>query len=125
MFTLHEAGIGKTRRWMGYLLSLLPSLAVFGSGVTKFFPHHEIHDLLAELGMGGQAVLIGLIEIGCVVLYWIPRTGNLGFFLFCSYIGAILVGELVLGQVPVPALAIGGMVYVGTFLRRPNWFWEK
>ncbi len=123
MFTLHEAGIGKRQRILGYVLSLLPSLAVFGSGVAKFFPGHEIHALLAELGLGGQAVVIGLTEIGCVVLYWIPRTTNVGFFLFCSYIGAILVGELVLGQVPLPALAIGSMVYAGTYLRRPGWFW--
>lgn len=64
--------------------------------------------------------MIGLIEIVCVVLYWIPRTSNVGFFLFCSYAGGIIVGELILGDVPLPGLAIGGMIYLGTLLRKPS-----
>ncbi len=120
MFALHENGISKTRRLFGYLLSVLPSLAVLGSGFMKFFPSAEIHLLLEKLGMADHAVLIGLIEIGCVALYWIPRTSNIGFFLFCSYIGAIITGEIILGDFPLPGLTIGVMIYVGTFLLKPS-----
>lgn len=120
MFELHENGISKPQRIMGYVLSLLPSLAVLGSGFTKFFSNTEIHILLERLGMAEHAVMIGLIEIGCVLLYWIPKTSNIGFFFFCSYIGGIIVGELILGDVPVPGLAIGAMIYVGTLLRKPS-----
>lgn len=120
MSSLHETGISKTQRLTGYALSLLASLAVFGSGITKFFPNNEIHALLERLNVAEHAVMIGLIEIGVVILYWIPKIGNLGFFLFCSYCGGIVVGELILGDVPLPGLAIGGMVYVGTLLRKPS-----
>lgn len=117
---LHEHGISKSRRLIGYALSILPSLAVLGSGFTKFFPNNDIHVLLEQLGMAQHAVLIGLIEIGCVVLYWIPKTSNIGFFFFCSYIGAIIAGEVVLGDIPLPGLTIGIMIYVGTLLRKPS-----
>jgi hypothetical protein len=120
MSTLHETGISKSRRLIGYLLSILPSLAVLGSGIAKFTSDAEIHALLERLGVAEHAVLIGLVEIGCVLLYWIPKTSNIGFFLFCSYAGGIIVGELILGDVPLPGLAIGGMIYVGTFLRKPS-----
>lgn len=120
MSELHEAGISKTQRIAGYILSLLPSLAVLGSGFIKFFPDTEIHLLLEQLGMAQHAILIGLIEIGCVLLYWIPKTSNIGFFLFCSYIGAIIVGELVVGDFPLPGLTIGAMIYIGTILRKPS-----
>lgn len=120
MFRLHENGIGPSRQIWGYALSLLASLAVFGSGVTKFFPAGDIHLLLRELGMEDHTLTIALVEIAVVVLYWIPRTSNFGFFLFCSYVGGILVAELILGDVPLPALAIGGMIYVGTLLLRPS-----
>jgi hypothetical protein len=120
MSTLHETGISNSRRTIGYLLSILASLAVFGSGVTKFFANNEIHLLLERLGMAEHALLIGLIEIGVVILYWIPKISNIGFFLFCSYAGGIIVGELILGDVPLPGLAIGGMIYVGTLLRKPS-----
>lgn len=120
MSKLHESGIGKPQRLLGYLLSLLPSLAVLGSGFAKFIPDTEIHALLDNLGMAEHAVIIGLIEILCVLVYWIPKTSNIGFFLFCSYAGGIIVGELILGDVPLPGLAIGGMIYVGTLLRKPS-----
>lgn len=91
-----------------------------GSGFTKFFPNTEIHALLEKLGMAEHAVMIGLIEIIVVLLYLIPKTSNIGFFLFCSYIGGIIVGELILGDVPLPGLTIGAMIYVGTLLLRPS-----
>lgn len=126
MFKQHENGISKSRRIIGYVLSYLPALGVMGSGFTKFFPDNEIHVLLEQLGMAEHAVLIGLIEIAVVLLYLIPKTSNIGFFLFCSYIGAILVGELVIGDVPIPALTIGVMIYVGTLLRKPSLLgWEQ
>lgn len=126
MFELHEKGISKPQRFIGYALSLLPSLGVVGSGITKFFSDTEIHVLLEQLGMAEHAVLIGLIEIIVVLLYWIPKTSNIGFFLFCSYIGGIIVGELILGDIPLPGLTIGAMIYVGTLLRKPSLMgWKK
>ena len=120
MFALHDRAIGRTQRTAGYVLTLLPSLGVLVSGITKFFPANDIHLLLAELDMADHAITIGLVEIAVVVLYWIPRTCHLGFFLFCTYVGGILMAELFLGDVPLPALAIGAMIYVGTLLRKPS-----
>lgn len=120
MFILHEPGIGKTRRITGYLLSILPSLMVFGSGFAKFFQDARILEVLEKLGVVEHAVLIGVVEIVCVILYWIPKTSNIGFFLFCSYVGGIFVGELIIGEPPLPAIAIGSMIYTGTILRKPS-----
>ncbi|MCX8210624.1 MAG: hypothetical protein OTI34_06245 [Lewinella sp.] len=117
---LHENGINKTQRLVGYVLSILASLGIMGSGFIKFFPDTEIHLLLEKLNLAEHAVVIGLIEIGVVILYWIPKTCNIGFFLFCSYCGGIIVGELILGDVPLPGLATGAMVYIGTLLRKPS-----
>jgi|GEM_PF-581159 len=123
---LHEEGISRPRRIFGYLLSVLASLAIFGSGIIKFFPDNDIHVLLEQLNVAEHAVLIGLIEIGVVVLYWIPKISNIGFFLFCAYAGGITVGELILGDFPLPGLAIGGMIMVGSVLRKPSLLgWER
>ena len=120
MSHLHEAGIGKTRKVIGYLLSILPSLAIFGSGVAKFTPNEKVLEPLERLGVEEHAVLIGLVEILVVLIYWIPKVSNIGFFLFCSYAGGIIVGELILGEVPVPGLATAIMIYTGTLLRKPS-----
>ena len=120
MFTLHETSISKPQRIIGYLLSLVPSLIVFLSGVVKFTPNAPILDMLERLGVAEHAVLIGVVEILCVILYWIPRTSNFGFFLFCTYSGGIIVGEMIVGDLPIPGIAIAVMIYTGTLLRKPS-----
>ncbi len=120
MSTLHEPGINKTRKIIGYLLSILPSLMVLVSGFLKFTEEAAIFETLEKLGVAEHAVLIGGIEIFLVLLYWIPKVSNIGFFLFCSYAGGIIVGELIIGDIPVPGVTIAILVYVGTLLRKPS-----
>lgn len=126
MSYLHEASISQPRKIAGYALSILASVIVFLSGIMKFTQHPSTMELLDRLGVVEQAILIGVVEVLVVVIYWIPRASNLGFFLFCAYCGGIVVGELLLGDVPLPGLAIGAMVLAGTLLRKPSLVgWER
>jgi hypothetical protein len=120
MASLHETGISRSRKFIGYLLSILPSFAVLIYGFLKFTDNEAVRATLEQLGVEEHAVLIGGVEILCVILYWIPRTSNIGFFLFCSYAGGILVGEMIMGDVPVPGMVIAVMIYAGTILRKPS-----
>jgi hypothetical protein len=120
MSYLHEASISKPRKIVGYALSILASIIVLLSGGFKFMQQPDTMALLDRLGMADQAFLIGAVEVLVAVCYWIPRASNLGFFLFCAYCGGIVVGELIMGDVPVPGLAIGAMVLTGTLLRKPS-----
>ena len=63
---------------------------------------------------------IGAIELICLILYWIQKTSNLGFFLLCSYVGGIIVAEMVAGGPPIPGVPVAVLLYVGTFLRKPS-----
>jgi len=120
MSKLHENGISKTQRVTGYVLSILASIGVLGSGFIKFFPNEEINQVLGRLGLEEHSIAIGLVEVLVVVIYWIPKTVNVGFFIFCSYLGGIIAAEIMLGDIPIPGLVLGAMVYVGTFLRKPS-----
>lgn len=120
MSALHDTGIGRTQKIVGYALSILASIMVFSSAIFKFTGDTNIYAVLKTLGVVEFARPIALAEILIVLLYWIPRTSNLGFFLFCSYVGAITVAEMLMGDIPLPGLAIGAMVYVGTLLRKPT-----
>ena len=93
---------------------------VFVSGLLKFTQNTWAMEPLEKLGLSEHAILVGVIEILCALLYWIPKTSNIGFFLLCSYVGGIIVGELLMGEVPIPGLAIGVMIYLGTLLRKPS-----
>jgi len=120
MFTLHEPGLGKIQRSTGYLMSLLASFVVLVSGLLKFVGNPWAMEPLEKLELAEHAVAVGAIELLCVLLYWIPRTSNIGFFLLCSYAGGIIVGEILMGEAPVPGVVIGLMLFLGTLLRKPS-----
>ncbi len=44
-----------------------------------------------------NAPLLGGIEIACVVLYLIPKTSNISFFLLCSYLGGAIAAAIAQG----------------------------
>ncbi len=121
MAQLHESHISRNRKIAGYILSLVPSLMLVASSVMKLLTVSSMVENMEELGLEGATFFIGLIELLSVVLYWIPKTNNLGFLLICSYVGGIIVAELITTN-PLIGISIGALFYVGTFLRKPNLF---
>ncbi|MEL7001824.1 MAG: DoxX family protein [Bacteroidota bacterium] len=121
MASLHDADIGKGRKITGYILSVIPSLLLVFSGVMKLLAGDFMVQNMSQLKLLSLMQFIGVLELVCVALYWIPRTMNLGFFLLCSYAGGILAAELIStgGQaLPIPGLPLAILLYVGTFLRK-------
>ncbi len=118
----HEAQTSKWQRIGGYALSLAATAAIFLSGVFKFLSLQQALEPLEKLDLVSYALWVGIAEVGLVILYWIPATSRMGFFLTCSYIGAIFLGEILMGEAPVPALLLGIMIYLGTYLRMPDLF---
>lgn len=120
MSTLHETQIGKGRKIAGYVLTILPSLMLLMSGIFKLIGSEEIEKNMSAIpNLLDSIFAIGLAEILAVVLYWIPKTSNIGFFLLASYGGGIILGEIISGQPPVTGIIITTMIYVGTMLRKP------
>ncbi|MGH1433138.1 MAG: DoxX family protein [Lewinella sp.] len=120
MSRLHNPAIGKTRKIAGYILSVLPSLLIAFAGISKLAGLEEMVKNMENIGLGELTQFIGFLEIACLILYWIPKTSNIGFFLLCSYTGGIIVAELIGGGVPVPGIAVATLFYIGTMLRKPE-----
>ena len=121
MSSLHEDGISKSRKIIGYVLSILPSAMILLSGVMKVIGSEEMKANMSAIPNFGELLfLIGVLELVCLLLYWIPKTSNLGFFLLCSYAGGIIVAEIVAGGPPIPGVPVAVLFYVGTFLRKPS-----
>ena len=121
MANLHESEISKTRKIVGYILTILPSLMIVFSGVSKVMGSEQMVLNMSRIpNFGEMLTFIGVLEIIIVILYWIPKTSNIGFFLFCSFTGGIIVGELVAGDMPIPGIMVSIFLYVGTMLRKPS-----
>jgi len=121
MTTLHEPQIGKTRKIIGYILTILPSLMIVFSGSNKILGAEWMVEAMNTIpNIGEITPFIGLLEIICVLIYWIPKAGNLGFFLLCSYTGGIIVAEIVANHSPMPGILLATFLYIGTVLRKPS-----
>lgn len=122
MSNLHETQISITRRIAGYTLSIIPSLMILLAGVTKLIGTEEMVQNFANLpNWQDKMLFIGILELVILALYWIPKTMNMGFFLMLGFMGGALLAEVVLkGGVPLPAIFVTTLFYVGTMLRKPS-----
>ncbi len=122
MSNLHETQISKTRRIAGYTLSIIPSLMILMAGVTKLIGTEEIVQNFTNLpNWEDKMLFIGVLELIILMLYWIPKTMNMGFFLMLGFMGGALLAEVVLkGGIPIPAIFVTTLFYVGTLLRKPS-----
>lgn len=109
--------ISKTRNIIGWVLSALPLLALLGGGFNKISNNPE---LAAKLPYIDNLPLLGIFSVSLVIIYLIPKTSNLGFFLLCSYFGGVIVGELAMGEFPLIGILLSICLYVGTMLKKPE-----
>lgn len=108
--------VNKTRNIVGWVLSALPLLALVGGSINKFSNNPELAEKLPYIS---NLPLLGAISLLCVILYLIPKTSNIGFFLLCSYYGGVIVGELAMGEFPLTGIALSICLYIGTMLKKP------
>ncbi len=121
MAKYHESQIGKTQRIVGYVLSILFSIQILMAGVLKLIQMPDMVENMQKItNWGDKIVFIGVLELIILVLYWIPKTMKLGFLLMCSFVGGIIVAEVVSGQPPIAGIITAVLLYVGTALRLPS-----
>ncbi len=104
----------------GHALTVLLSLLLLMSGVMKLLkPEFVMKDFVGEFGyQEHHALVIGLIEIACVVIYAIPRTSVLGAILLTGYLGGAVATHVRVddGKFFGPVI-IGVAVWAALFLR--------
>jgi hypothetical protein len=112
----------KTTRIISIVLMAIPSLMLVMSSVMKMIGSKEMVESLNKAGMGNYNLfLLGLIELSSVVLFWIPKTRNIGFFLICSYLGGALAIEVASGRMPTAAILLT-IIWIAAFLRDRSLF---
>jgi hypothetical protein len=112
----------KIQSWIGRIISLvLIAFLAFGAYMKFQGAGEEFEKGLAHLGLSADLVkVIGIIEIVCVVLYAIPLTSVLGAILITGYMGGAIFAHLRVGDSVVFQVAIGGLAWLGLFLREPR-----
>ncbi len=82
--------------WVGRVLTGLFALFMLGASIYPKFFMPEV--VAANMGPSGwtpdKTLLLGIIELSCLVLYLIPRTAVLGAALMMAYLGGALATNL-------------------------------
>ena len=105
----------------GWVFSCLPLLAFLPSAMFKILQPGAFLDDWSKNYPPASARPLGLIELACVVLYFVPRTRVLGVILLTGYLGGAIATHVHAGEVALVApLFIGIMLWGGLFLRDPR-----
>src|SRR5262249_47916592 len=113
---------GNAARWTARILTTLATLFLVVDAAMKIVSHPAVLEASPRLGLPTElAPVFGLVLLGCVALYLIPRTAPLGAVLLTGYLGgAVLVhvriGDPLLSHVLFP-IYMGAAAWVGLYLR--------
>lgn len=111
--------------WTGRVLTGLFALFMAGASIApKLMGMPIAEETMAALGWPpGHVLMIGLIELGCLILYLYPRTSLLGAVLFMGLLGGAMATQI-RAQTPLFSnqlfsLYLGLFMWGGLWLRDP------
>jgi hypothetical protein len=85
--------------WTGRVISAVVVLFMAMDGVMKLIKPAPVLEATARLGFPKDAItLIGIILLGCTILYAIPRTAVFGAILLTGYLGGAVAIQMRAGS---------------------------
>ena len=111
----------KTKKFINGILAGLVSFIFTGSAISKFTANEEALKMASTFGLDSTAnFTLGVIEIACVFLFAIPRTGIIGTLLLAAYMGGAIATHLEHGQSVIAPCAIQAFLWIAAFVRFPE-----
>ena len=111
----------KTNKTIAWVLTGLISLAFLGSAVGKFMANEEALKMAETFGIDAKTYLmIGVIELICLLLFIIPRTGILGTLLLAAYMGGAIATHLEHGESIIAPCIVEAFLFLVAFYRFPE-----
>jgi hypothetical protein len=113
--------------WTGRVMSAVVILFLIFDATIKLIPIQPVIDSMVQLGYPDTpslAKLLGVITLGCAVLYAWPRTAVLGAILMTGLLGGAIATHLRVGS-PIFShllfgLYLGLLAWGGLYLRDPR-----
>ena len=104
--------------WTGRVLSFLAGAPFALSGVMKILMVQPVIEGFAKYGWPQSLLIpIGILELVCVALYFIPPVAVFGAILLTGYIGGAIATDLRIGNPVYAQSLIGILVWGGLYLR--------
>ena len=119
---MSETGLPKKHnwlRWVGWVLSALPSMLLLYSGISKFGGNEEFKEQIeGHLGWPMRYMpALGIVETSITILFLIPQTSVLGAILITGYMGGAIATHARVGDPFILQALVGVVVWLGIYLR--------
>jgi hypothetical protein len=109
--------------WIGWAVSLWPAFIVVSSATWKLTRNAWYVAEFARIGWPENALTgLALLQLGCLLLFLIPRTAVLGAILLTGYLGGAIATYVRIGE-PYPVLvplSTSMIAWLGIYLRDKN-----
>ena len=106
--------------WVGRVISLWPVFVVLTSATWKLTRNQWYVAEFARIGWPESALpLLAFLQLGCILLFIIPRTAVLGAVLLTGYLGGAIATYVRIGE-PYPVLvplSTSVIAWAGIYLR--------
>ncbi|MGB7157312.1 MAG: DoxX family protein [Tepidisphaeraceae bacterium] len=113
--------VSKAAYWIGWVLSVLPSLLLVFSAVMKLVKPQDVVEGFAHLGWPAHlALALGILELSCTLIYLFPRTAVLGAILLTGYMGGAMATHVRIGEPVFTHVIFGIIIWLGVYLREPR-----
>jgi hypothetical protein len=107
--------------WVGWVLTILPALALLASGSMKLIQPPGMEESIKKIGWDDTRLVFGLgiVEIACALIYLFPPTSVLGAILVTGYLGGAVATHVRIHDFPDMAapIILGVLIWGGLFLR--------
>lgn len=117
---LQEAPQRRWIFWAGWVVSLWPVFVVASSATWKLTRNAWYVKEFARIGWPESALnLLAFLQLGCILLFLIPRTSVLGAILLTGYLGGAIATYVRIGE-PYPVLvplSTSMIAWAGLYLR--------
>jgi hypothetical protein len=98
--TLHQTvPVSNARLWSARIMMALAVLFLLFNGVLHIMSIPPVQESFIQLGYPSDiGVVLGIIQLACLVLYLIPRTSILGVILLTGYLGGAIATHVRIGN---------------------------
>ena len=111
----------KTRTTTGWVLAILLAALFLFSAYAKFTLSGNMLKQAATMGFSGSRIkLLAVLELLCIILFIIPRTGVLGSLLLMAYSGGIIATHIEHNLPVMIPILVTCVVFITAVIRFPE-----
>ena len=111
----------KTKKIIYWVLTVFVAFIFLGSAASKITANEEAIKMASGYGLDAKTyTMLGVVEVFCLILFIIPRTGILGTMLLAAYMGGAIASHLEHGVSIVAPCIIQSFLFLVAFYRFPE-----